>query len=84
MPGSNRGSPCWIMRRHFDLLPGMDTNPVIRHDKRAAYLVRHMASDAARGPIHRAQTRMLRYGARYGIANTFFRTLATSTGPEAS
>ncbi len=61
MPGSNRRSPCRIMRRHFDLLPGVDANPVIRHDKRAAYLVRHMTPDAASDPIHRAQTRMIRY-----------------------
>jgi len=62
MPGSNRGSPCRIMRRHLALLLGLDANPMFRYDKRAACLARHMASGAACDPIHRAQTRMIRYG----------------------
>ena len=61
MFGSKRGSPRRIVLRHLGLLLGMDANPVIGQVKRAAYVFRQVTSDAAGFPIHRAQTRMLRY-----------------------
>ena len=57
----NLRSPSGIACGHFDLLLGMDANPVIRHDKRAACLVGHMTSGAAVDAIYRAQSRVIRH-----------------------
>src|ERR1700691_114251 len=72
MLGGNRSSPCRIMRSHFGLLLGLDANPVFRDDKRAARLVRHMASHATCDSIYRAQTRVLRYGRAMASQARFF------------
>src|SRR5215813_7780447 len=56
----NLRSPIQIVGHDVDLLLGMDANPVIRHNKRATRLVRHVTSDAAFDAIYRAQSRVIR------------------------
>ncbi len=73
MLGNNRGSPCRIVRSYFDLLFGMNANPMIRHDERAANLVGHVTFNTARSLIYRTQAGAICYRHPMASQTCFFR-----------
>ena len=74
MVRSDRASPCGALLSHFDVLLGMNANPVLRDDEGSAYLAGHVTADATSDAIHRAQTGMIRYCCAMAPQARFFRS----------